>query len=119
MKRNLSRSFKGRILAFGAALGLSVVLASTTSAATVTMGFDRDATLKGAVRYRNFGSGGGAEIRLGTSDGSGGIASPAEGNCLSRRPVDTVAAPRSNRRRQHASGELSLSDGWFVSVSAI
>jgi len=67
-------------VAFGAALGLSVVLASTTSAATVTMGFDPDATLKGAVRYRNFGSGGGAEIRLGTSDGSGGIASPAEGN---------------------------------------
>ena len=41
-------------MAFGAALGLSVVLASTASAATVTMGFDPDATLKGAVRYQEF-----------------------------------------------------------------
>jgi hypothetical protein len=55
------------VLGFAAALGLALLVAGELSAATVTAGFDPSATLTGAVRYRNFGSGGGAEIRVGAS----------------------------------------------------
>jgi hypothetical protein len=77
----MNRFFRSRIvLGFAAALGLAVLAAGELSAATVTSGFDPSATLTGAVRYRNFGSGGGAEIQVGASNGAGGITSPATGD---------------------------------------
>src|SRR5688572_10854695 len=65
MKKSLFRSFINRAeLCLAMALGLSL-LANELSAATVTLGSDPSATLTGAVRYRNFNSGGGDEVRIG------------------------------------------------------
>jgi hypothetical protein len=80
-EQGMNRFFSSRtVLGFAAVLGLAVLAADVQAAATVTMGFDPSATLKGAVRYRNFGSGGGKEIQVGASNGLGGITSPAEGD---------------------------------------
>ena len=72
------------VLGLAAALGVLLLAAAAASAApTVTLGSDPLATTKGAVRYRNFNSGGGDEVRVGASDGSGGITSPAVANDVS------------------------------------
>jgi hypothetical protein len=56
------------VLGLATALGLSVLLAGTVSAAPViTSGSDPLAVLKGAVRYRNFNSGGGTEVWVGAT----------------------------------------------------
>lgn len=80
MRKNWNRWFGTRIgLGFAAALGLSLLLAPDLSAAaTVTMGSDPSATLTGAVRYRQFNTAGGPEIKIGAAPLA--TSSPASGD---------------------------------------
>lgn len=63
-------------LGLAAALGFAVMVGEASAAPVVTSGSDPSATLTGAVRYRNFGSSGGKEVRVGAA----GLATPAEGD---------------------------------------
>jgi hypothetical protein len=67
-EEHMKTVFRKTLLGFAAALAISGLAAGEVSAApAVTSGFDPSATLTGAVRYRNFNSGGGAEIWVGVS----------------------------------------------------
>lgn len=97
-------------IGLAAAISLSAAARAADADPVLTSGFDPTATLQGAARFRNFGSGGGAEVRVGVPDGSGDIATPAEGNF-------TWAFPRTVTFRYDPATGLLTAGAGTLSVS--